>query len=99
MTVTVIATVLARPERRDELYRLLVKLVAPTRAEPGCLNYDLLVDAEDPCVFVFHDNWRSEADLRAHMGMAHMEPLVSQLERLAARPIDVRRLTMVAVKA
>ncbi|GMB82488.1 putative quinol monooxygenase [Shinella zoogloeoides] len=97
MTVTVIGTIVARPEMRDELYRLLVEQVAPTRAEPGCLNYDFHVDADDPCIFVFYENWRSEADLYDHMGMPHIEPLISQLERLAAKPIDVRRLIRVAV--
>ena len=27
--------------------------------EAGCLNYDFHVDASDPCVFAFYENWRS----------------------------------------
>ena len=46
--VTIIGTVTAKPETRDELYGLLAAQVAPTRAEPGCINYDFHIDASDP---------------------------------------------------
>ena len=96
MTVTVIGTVTARPQTREDLRRLLADQVAPTRAEPGCINYDFHVDAADPCVFVFYENWKSQADLDAHMQMPHLKPLLSQIDRLLAKPIDIRRLTMIS---
>lgn len=96
MTVTVIGTLRARPERRDDLQSILAAMVSPTRAEPGCINYDFHVDAADPCVFVFYENWRSDADLEAHMKMPHLQPLLSQADRLLAEPVDVRRLTMIS---
>ncbi|MDX3973624.1 putative quinol monooxygenase [Shinella sp.] len=96
MTVTVIGTVTARPQTREDLHRLLADQVAPTRAEPGCINYDFHVDAADPCVFVFYENWKSQADLDAHMQMPHLKPLLSQIDRLLAKPIDIRRLTMIS---
>jgi quinol monooxygenase YgiN len=96
MTVTFIGTIVARPETREELYHLLAAQVAPTRAEPGCLNYDFHVDATDSCIFVFYENWRSEADVSAHMAMPHLRPLLDQAERLVAKPIEVRRLIMIS---
>ena len=60
---TIIGTVTARPETREELASLLMALVAPTRAEAGCINYDFHVDAADPCVFVFYENWTGRAAL------------------------------------
>ena len=91
---TILGTVTARPETRDELATLLQAQVAPTRAEPGCINYDLHVDAADPCVFVFYENWTSRAALDVHLTMPHLRPLFSQLDRLLARPVDIRPLTM-----
>ncbi len=35
MTLTVVATITARPEFRDELASLLLAQIPPTRAEPG----------------------------------------------------------------
>ena len=93
---TIIGTVTARPETRDELHELLTAQVAPTRAEEGCINYDYHVDAADPCAFVFYENWIDKAALDAHLAMPHLQPLFSQLGRLLARPVDIRPLTMLS---
>lgn len=93
---TIIGTVTARPETREELATLLQAQVAPTRAEAGCINYDFHVDATDPCVFVFYENWTNRAALDAHLAMPHLQPLFSQLDRLLACPVDIRPLTMLS---
>ena len=93
---TIIGTVTARPETRAELEGILMSQVVPTRAEPGCINYDYHVDAADPCVFVFYENWTSRAALDAHLMMPHLEPLFCQLERLLALPVDIRPLRMLS---
>lgn len=92
MIVSLIATLTARPETREERFRLLVDQVEPTRAENGCIDYILHVDAMDPHVFVFYENWKSQADLDAHMEMQHLKPMLSQIDRLLASPIDIWRL-------
>lgn len=95
---TIIGTVTARPETRDELLALLETQVAPTRAEAGCTNYDFHVDAADPCVFVFYENWTDRAALDAHLAMPHLQPLFSQLDRLLACPVEIRPLTMLSAQ-
>lgn len=92
MAVSLIATLTAQPETREELFRLLVDQVGPTQDEVGCIDYNLHVDARDSCVFVFYENWKSQADLDAHMEMDHLRPLLSQIDRLLAKPIDIWRL-------
>ena len=96
---TIIGTVIARPETRAELHKLLMAQVAPTRAEPGCINHDFHVDTADPRVFIFYENWINKAALDAHLKMPHLQPLLSQLDRLLARPVDVRPLTMLSALA
>lgn len=96
---TIIGTVTARPETREELATLLAAQVAPTRAEEGCINYDFHVDAADPCVFVFYENWTSRAALDAHLATPHLQPLFSQLDRLLAQPVEIRPLTMISKRA
>lgn len=96
---TIIGTVTARPETRAELAELLAAQVAPTRAERGCINYDFHVDAANPCVFVFYENWTNRAALDAHLAMPHLQPLFSQLDRLLACPVDIRPLNMLSAWA
>ena len=96
---TIIGTLTARMETREELASLLMALVVPTRAEAGCINYDFHVDAADPCVFVFYENWTDRAALDAHLAMPHLQPLVSQLDRLLACLVEIRPLTMLSERA
>ncbi|CDX14112.1 conserved hypothetical protein [Mesorhizobium plurifarium] len=93
---TVIGTIVAKPETREELQAILSGFVEPTRAEEGCINYDFHVDAADLCVFMFYENWRSKDDLDRHLAMPHLKPLFGRLDDLVARPVDVRRFVMLS---
>ena len=93
---TIIGTVVGKDATREELHQILAAQVASTRAEPGCINYDFHVDAEDPNVFVFYENWRSKADLDAHLKMPHLRPLFGRLDELLARPVEIKFYTMLS---
>ena len=81
-SVTVIALFQAKPGQEIELRNALMRLVAPTRQEAGCLNYDLHVSPEDPAKFLFHENWTSKALLDAHLQSAHIKALLPRVEDL-----------------
>ncbi len=82
-TITVVATFQARPGQEAELKKALIGLVAPTRQEAGCLNYDLHALPEDPAKFLFHENWTSKAHLEAHLESAHIKALLPRVDELA----------------
>ena len=46
-------------------------------------------------VFVFYENWRSQGHLDQHMKMPHLVPLLSQIDRLLAKPVEIRHLRMI----
>ena len=93
---TIIGTVVAKPETREELQKILSGFVEPTRAEEGCINYDFHVDPADPCVFMFYENWRSKDDLDRHLAMPHLKPLFDRLDQLLARPVEIRNFVMLS---
>jgi quinol monooxygenase YgiN len=64
-----------------ELEEHLLSLAAPTRAEPGCLLYDLYRSADDPPLFVRIEVWRSEADLEAHKAAPHIRASFARRQR------------------
>ncbi len=72
----------AKPGREAELGRRLAGLVAPTRAEPGCLAYDLHRSQTDPAVWVLIEAWRSPADLAAHVESAHLQAFLAQADEV-----------------
>ena len=81
-TITVVATFLAKPGQEAKLKKSLISLVAPTRKEPGCINYDLHVSPDNPAKFLFHENWTSRAHLNAHLQNTHIQVLLPRLDKL-----------------
>ncbi len=73
----------ALPGREADLRSALLALVAPTRAEDGCLRYDLHDDPEDPARFAFYEVWASPAHHRAHDATDHVAAIVAALPELA----------------
>ena len=80
--ITVVATFQARAGKEGELRAALLGLLAPTRREEGCLNYDLHVLPEDPARFLFHENWTTKEALDAHLKSPHVTALLPRVDEL-----------------
>ena len=85
-TVIVVATFVARPGRETALRNTLIGLVAPTRKEDGCLNYDLHISPENPARFLFHENWTTKATLDAHLQSPHIQAVAARVDELCSEP-------------
>jgi quinol monooxygenase YgiN len=70
--LNVVAVLTAKPGSESIVAQALTDLVAPTRAEAGCISYDLYASAADPTVFITVEKWQSQADLDQHMQTAHI---------------------------
>jgi len=70
--VTLIVALRARPGQEAALEKELQELVAPTRAERGCLAYDLHVSSDQPGLFLLREIWRSLAHHQRHWETPHM---------------------------
>jgi hypothetical protein len=46
--LTIFAEAYAKPGKEEALRKVLLGLVAPTKKEAGCVQYDLHVDNDDP---------------------------------------------------
>jgi quinol monooxygenase YgiN len=93
--VTVVAHVHAKPGNEGEVKQALLALVALTRREQGCLNYDLHQSTADPAHFLFYENWASKADLDRHAQSAHIQAFRAQAADLLAQPADIQLWEMV----
>ena len=81
--LTVVATLKAKPGLETKLGDALKKLVPITRAEKGCINYDMHQSHEDPGLFVFCENWVTRADWEAHMKAPHLVAFAAAQPELA----------------
>lgn len=68
----VVATIPASPEATDQVRTVLQTLAEATRAEEGCLAYDLFESASTPGTFVTVECWTDSAALDAHMATPHV---------------------------
>ena len=93
--VYVVAQFMAKEGKEDKLRELLQTLVAPTLQEPGCYQYDLLLNSKDPRSFCFVERWESDEALDKHLGARHVtEPLKEMTDLVEGVP-EVQRYTQV----
>lgn len=70
--LTITATIIAKPEKRELVKQALLKLIPPTLKEKGCLNYDLHEDNTDINRFFFYENWANRELWLNHNASAHI---------------------------
>lgn len=92
--VTVIARIMAKQEAAETVRSELLKLVAPTRREEGCIEYRLHQDITESALFFFYEKWASEACLAKHKETEHYLSSFSAIEGLV-RERSVNLLTEV----
>lgn len=93
MSLTVIATLIARPDAEAPLLAALQALQRATLPEDGCLHYALHRDLDDRCRFTFYETWSSRAAHEAHMQSAHLLAFVDQAAAWLVHS-EVRLLTV-----
>jgi quinol monooxygenase YgiN len=71
-------------ELADEAARLLHELRDASRAEAGCIGYEVARANAEPGVFVLYETWADQAALDAHYAMEHFVRLgVNGLRKIA----------------
>ncbi|HEY3433708.1 MAG TPA: putative quinol monooxygenase [Rhodocyclaceae bacterium] len=80
MPLSVIATITAKPESRAEVLQALETVVAPSRAEEGCIQYDLHVSRVNADQLVMIERWQDDATLDRHMETPHFVTLGAALD-------------------
>ena len=82
--LTIVANIHANPEKIDLVKAELGKLIPITRAEEGCIQYDLHQDNENPAHFLFYENWESRELWQIHMNAPHLAAYMKATEGAVA---------------
>ena len=94
--VTVVATCKAKAGMEETVREAILALVGPTRAEPGCINYDLHQSGDDPSLFMLYENWISKKDLDEHLAMPYLKDFLGKADDILAKPVDIALWQMVS---
>lgn len=95
MPLSVIATITAKPEFRAEVLQALLTVVAPSRAEAGCIHYDLHTSRDNANHLVMIERWQDDATLDRHMETPHFIALGAALDGKVTG-VDITRLDIVS---
>lgn len=93
--LTVIARIKAKPGMEKRMQQDLLGLLAPTRSETGCINFDLFIDINDPTIFMLYENWESQVALDAHFEQPYVKQVLQAYEVTLAEPIAVNFLNKI----
>jgi quinol monooxygenase YgiN len=89
--VTVVVRIKAKAGTEARVRQELLNLLKPTRAERGCINFDMHQAPDDAALFLFHENWVSEEDLKRHFETPHIKRWIQEAKALLAEPMELTR--------
>lgn len=93
--LTVIARLKAKAGMEDIVSASLKQLIAPTRAEAGCLDYVLHRDNNDPAIWILYERWVSRAALDAHFQQPYMQQLLASAPQMLDGDVDLTFATAI----
>ncbi|MGZ5716193.1 MAG: putative quinol monooxygenase [Caldimonas sp.] len=85
----VTGSIAARADTFEALRAASLEHVARSRAEPGCLEHGVAVDANDGLRLVFFERWADRAALDVHFKVPASRVFAKQAGELAARPPEI----------
>jgi quinol monooxygenase YgiN len=83
--VRVVAPNYLKPEGVKTAEPLFRELIAATRKEKGCIEYRLHTKKSEPGLYVFIEEWETQADLDNHMASEHFRRIIPQIGNLKAK--------------
>jgi quinol monooxygenase YgiN len=89
MNINLTAIIKSHPGKENKLKRILLELVKGSRTEEACLQYDLHQAVDEPNVFIFHEIWRSAAELEAHNKTPHIAKFLEDSAPLLLKPAQI----------
>lgn len=92
--LTIVAHIHTQPDKVDLVQNELSKLIPITRAEPGCIQYDLHQDNDNPSHFLFFEQWESRALWQAHMTAPHLAAYLEATQG-AVREFTINEMTQI----
>lgn len=92
--LTIVADITAKADKVELVKGELLKLIGITRAEEGCINYDLHQDNENEAHFFFYENWESRDLWLAHMDAQHLADYMAATDG-AVEEFAVNEMTVI----
>ncbi len=70
--LTVLAVFKAKPGGEKKLYEVLSAMADEARNDPGCLLFECKKSRDHDDLFLFHEEWSSQAEVDNHLKMPYL---------------------------
>ena len=84
-----------RPGKESAFREELLRVNAPSRAEPGCLRIDVYESLREPLAFAIHSEWVYEASFELHAILPHTVQFPEIAETPLTHPVEGLRLRQI----
>lgn len=88
--IIVWASIEMTPEQTDTVLSLSIEHMQRSRREPGCISYDVHIDARNPNRLVFFEEWESRGALKRHFDVPDSVAFFRYVSRLVDVPPRMR---------
>lgn len=92
--LTIIANITAKEGKVNFVKKELEKLIDVTRAEKGCIQYDLHQDNENPAHFMFYEIWESRELWEIHINAQPLKDYIASTEG-AIEEFTINQMTVI----
>ena len=82
---TIIAQIFIKPENVDAFLAATKDLIEKSRAEAGCITYNLYQDPNDKTKLLFFEEWKNQAAIDFHFETEHFKAFGAMLEEFASQ--------------
>ncbi|MEZ5425504.1 MAG: putative quinol monooxygenase [Pyrinomonadaceae bacterium] len=87
--IVLIARLKVKEDKIEETKNAALAIVADSRAEEGCINYDIHQSIEDETVFFWHETWKNKAAIDEHFEMPFFKEFFGVVQEVAAEPPQI----------
>ena len=91
MQLYIFARFRAKAGNESAVEAALHEVVAPTRAEAGCIGINTFRSTRDPRLFYLHSRWVDEAAFDHHATLPHTVKFIETVRLLIEHELDVTR--------
>lgn len=97
--IVLIASAKFKPESVEEAKKAALEIVAASRAEAGCINYDVHQSVEDETILFWHETWANKQAIDEHFETIAFKNFMAKVQPLLAEPSQINLTKMISEKA
>ena len=94
--IVLIARLKVKADKIEQAKTAALAIVAESRQETGCINYDIHQAIDDETVFFWHETWANKATLDEHFETPFFKEFFAVVGEVAAEPPQINLTKMIS---